>query len=270
MLCAGKVQYRRSRLTSNVRPRHTHRAVLEQNQRLSAWTEQPRRGGAAKTRSPAAAGRARRMTLADSAQFTLIGAGAASNCKAPLRHIAASNRVRTPGFSQFVGPTQPALVRPASPYRGGSNTWHATVGSAEREAPGAVPQGITGVLAGQSPALVGAARPNPSVEARPNGRPPGPGRWYGTFSPARAWRPAVGPASPPTLGGSRHATRVREQRAQPRSLWLDAEEPRDRDEAPSSCSSERRTPHVRRSLLSLGAQKDLCRERERQPTPPRN
>ena len=42
--------------------------------------------------------------------------------------------------------------------------------------------------------------PNPSVEARPNGGPPGPGWWpRGTFSPARAWRPTVCPTSPQTL-----------------------------------------------------------------------
>jgi len=44
MLCAGKAQCRWSHLTSNVRPRETRRAVLQQNQRLSPRTEQPRRG----------------------------------------------------------------------------------------------------------------------------------------------------------------------------------------------------------------------------------
>ena len=43
ILCGpGLAPHRRSRLTSNVRPRKTRRAVLQQNQRLSAWTEQPR------------------------------------------------------------------------------------------------------------------------------------------------------------------------------------------------------------------------------------
>jgi len=41
---SGLASRRWSRLTSNVRPRKTHRAVLLQNQRLSAWTEQPTTG----------------------------------------------------------------------------------------------------------------------------------------------------------------------------------------------------------------------------------
>ena len=45
----GLASCRWSRLTSNVRPRETHRAVLQQNQRLSAWTKQPQSGGATKT-----------------------------------------------------------------------------------------------------------------------------------------------------------------------------------------------------------------------------
>jgi hypothetical protein len=42
---------------------------------------------------------------------------------------------------------------------------------------------------------IGERRPNPSVKRSAAGRPPGPGWRYtvhGTFSPARAWRPAVG------------------------------------------------------------------------------
>jgi len=46
---AGKAQYRWSRLNSNVRPRNRSRAVLQQNQRPSAWTERPRRGGPEET-----------------------------------------------------------------------------------------------------------------------------------------------------------------------------------------------------------------------------
>jgi len=42
---SGLASHRWSRLTSNVRPRETRRAMLQQSQRLSAWTEQPRRGG---------------------------------------------------------------------------------------------------------------------------------------------------------------------------------------------------------------------------------
>jgi 8-oxo-dGTP diphosphatase len=43
-------------------------------------------------------------------------------------------------------------------------------------------------------------RPNPSVEARPNGKPPGPRGAQGISCASRAWRLAVGPASPQTLG----------------------------------------------------------------------
>ena len=44
-------------------------------------------------------------------------------------------------------------------------------------------------------------RSNPSFEARPNGKPTRPGPVVRrTFSPARAWRLAVGPASTRTLG----------------------------------------------------------------------
>ena len=46
--------------------------------------------------------------------------------------------------------------------------------------------------------------PNPSLEARPNIKTPGPrsglAQWAGAFSTARAWRFAVGPASARTLG----------------------------------------------------------------------
>jgi len=47
----GLAPHRWSRLTSNVRPRKTSRAVLQQNQRLSAWTQQPRRGAPEETLS---------------------------------------------------------------------------------------------------------------------------------------------------------------------------------------------------------------------------
>ncbi len=47
------------------------------------------------------------------------------------------------------------------------------------------------------------ATPNPSVEARPNGGPPGPPQRCCLSSARRAWRPAVGPASPRTLGCAR-------------------------------------------------------------------
>ena len=43
-------------------------------------------------------------------------------------------------------------------------------------------------------------RPNPSLEARPNIKPPGPHGGRGAFSTVRAWRFAVGPASARTLG----------------------------------------------------------------------
>jgi len=48
----GLASCRRSRLTSNVRPRETRHAVLQQNQRLSAGAEQPRRGGPTGDRAP--------------------------------------------------------------------------------------------------------------------------------------------------------------------------------------------------------------------------
>jgi hypothetical protein len=44
---AGLASYRRSRLTSNVRPRMANLVVCQQNQRLSARTEQPQGGTAA-------------------------------------------------------------------------------------------------------------------------------------------------------------------------------------------------------------------------------
>ena len=44
-----------------------------------------------------------------------------------------------------------------------------------------------------SRALIGAARPNPSVEARPNGGAPGPGHGYGVHFP---W---PGPGTPPSV-----------------------------------------------------------------------
>ena len=51
-----------------------------------------------------------------------------------------------------------------------------------------------------------AVRPNPSVEARPNGKPPGPAPGCAIILPARAWRLAVGPASPRTLGLAPYAS----------------------------------------------------------------
>ena len=47
---------------------------------------------------------------------------------------------------------------------------------------------------------VSTARPNPSVEARPNSKTPGPRGGASLSSTSRAWRFAVGPASPQTLG----------------------------------------------------------------------
>ena len=51
-----------------------------------------------------------------------------------------------------------------------------------------------------------AVRPNPSLKLSRNGGPPGPVWRYavrGTFSPARAWRPAVGARLAGTLGGTK-------------------------------------------------------------------
>ena len=77
--------------------------------------------------------------------------------------------------------------------------------SANREVPRRVAQ-ARGHSAGAVRCRHRRPRPNPSVEARPNGKPPGPGRWYAVhFHRPGAWRLAVGPASPPTLGLAKHA-----------------------------------------------------------------
>ena len=57
--------------------------------------------------------------------------------------------------------------------------------------------------------LARALMPNPSLEARPNIKTPGPRSGLAHFSTARAWRFAVGPASARTLGLMTPASQVR-------------------------------------------------------------
>ena len=89
---------------------------------------------------------------------------------------------------QFTGPPQPALVRPA---RGGLKPCLPAIAGAERKHP--VQFINIWPFAVSSRALIGAARPNPSVEARPNGGAPGPGHGYGVHFP---W---PGPGTPPSV-----------------------------------------------------------------------
>ena len=77
--------------------------------------------------------------------------------------------------------------------RGGLNAWHPTIAGAEREAIEASNQEIAN---SRYPASL-RALPNPSLEARPNGRPPGPGRRYAVHF--RQPGPGVLPSVPPQL-----------------------------------------------------------------------
>ena len=71
-------------------------------------------------------------------------------------------------FSQFVGPPQPVLPRPASvSCSGGLNMWPATVGSAEREAPGVLQEEYEGL--GKS--TVSAPRTQRRLTTRSSGAP---------------------------------------------------------------------------------------------------
>ena len=66
---------------------------------------------------------------------------------------------------------------------GGLNTWHATVGGAEREAPVAGRQEVSGSWQVQHQRSYGAVLPNPSLEARPNIKTPGPRSGLAHFPP---------------------------------------------------------------------------------------
>ena len=77
--------------------------------------------------------------------------------------------------------------------RGGLNAWHPTIAGAEREATEASNQEIAN---SRYPASL-RALPNPSLEARPNGRPPGPVWRYAVQF--RQPGPGVLPSVPPQL-----------------------------------------------------------------------
>jgi len=172
----GLASCRRSRFNSNVRPRETCRAVLPQNQRLSAWTEQPRRAQPPICRRPSSARHIRSAQRdceerGGTAQETNRGRKNAGtpqedNAWEPQRYIGAPRCVgghrlqllRWVRHWCVCGQSRVAMVRmhaaPPSPPR-------------SRKAPETTKPS-------QVQAVARRARPNPSFEARPNGVAPGP------------------------------------------------------------------------------------------------
>jgi len=172
----GLASYRWSRLNSNVRPRKTRRAVLQQNQRLPAWTEQPRRGSPTGDRASYQSTRYRQSLRPDrKAQRRKArgrnNAGTALEGRATSEHPAAwkaiaftlqstrSAAVSSSGASAK-SRVEVARMRAAPPSRARS-----------RNAPCGAPESAK---SSQVQAVARRARPNPSFEARPNGVAPGP------------------------------------------------------------------------------------------------
>ena len=84
------------------------------------------------------------------------------------------------GARSIAEPTE-RLVVPATQSQNGTPVW------------GTVARSLNPRSANSNVVL----RPNPSVEARPNGRPPGPGRWYAVHFHRPG--PGVPPLVPPHL-----------------------------------------------------------------------
>ena len=111
------------------------------------------------------------------AKLSLPSVGADANYKAPLCHTAAPNCVGTPGFQ--------SVRRAAATSIGGSTAVlprRLEYLARHRGQRGARTFSLQATRNNQTfaQAIASAHRalPNPSVEARPNGRPPGPGWWY--------------------------------------------------------------------------------------------
>ena len=137
MCLAGQAQYRRSRLTSNVRPRDRSRAVLQKNQRLSAWA---------------------------------VLLQAVRSARAANVENASSPALQRPAWAR----AQPSLVgeQLRASARGGRVV--APIAASWRTEKNRSPQVGLNTLAVITFARSAGSRPNPSVEARPNGIAPCP------------------------------------------------------------------------------------------------
>ena len=121
---------------------------------------------------------------------------ASNNDKDALCYVAVLNCVGAVGFQSVrraAAASLGAFIQVTC--SGGSNTRHATVGGAEREAPVAGHQEVAGSWQVQHRSSYGAVLPNPSLKARPNGGSPGPGRRYAVhyLHPG----PGAPPSAPP-------------------------------------------------------------------------
>jgi len=134
---AGKAQYRWSRLTSNVRPRETRRAVFERacwrelnSHEAAADSEEtgrratPRGAGA----SSGEIGKHKDRRLVIGTTLTQVAKVMTGNRRATSQHRAAWEAIV---FSRFVGSATGASAD--SQGRGGSNPRRATLASAERQ-----------------------------------------------------------------------------------------------------------------------------------------
>ena len=201
MRLAGLAQHRWSRLNSNVRPREIRRAVLQQNQRLSAWTEQPRRGGSAGDRAPY--------------YSTRYGRSVQRDRKAPRQKARGRNNA-APGCESddWEPPCYIGTPRCVGGHRLQSVRWVASGTGASADSQGSrrlecwprhrrrrgVGRRRGGApettKASQVQAVARRARPNPSSEARPNGIAPGP---RGTKAYHVLRGPGAMPLVPPQL-----------------------------------------------------------------------
>jgi hypothetical protein len=230
MRLAGQAQHRRSRLTSNVRPRErTWRTVsaLRQHRRAAEHT--------AVRRSP--------VILASRVASPII----AAQPRILRRSTALPDRALA-SWHPLAGqrpPPGPCNVRSHRPCHPHSVAYRSPLTLAGSRGPGRArvcrrhPRQRHPRRGGRPPPssphrLCPQARPNPSVEARPNGIALGPRGAFCLSCASRAKRNTVGPASPRTLGLARSPAR---HRTAPATLSETAESKR--ASAPSARRSRR-------------------------------